>query len=114
MRGTDAIYLAPDQPATASSIWLHGLGADGHDFEPVVHELGLTARGIRVILPHAPERPVTINRDYVMRAWYDVRAPDFMRDQDAQSIRTSRYPTPHSVYPEEVQDIGRWLKEVLS
>jgi len=55
----------------ASVIWLHGLGADGHDFEPIVPELGLSAP-IRFVFPHAPERAVTINNGMRMRAWYDI------------------------------------------
>jgi len=51
-------------------IWLHGLGADGHDFEPVVQMLNLPH--IKFILPHAPYRPVTLNNGYEMRAWYDI------------------------------------------
>jgi len=55
----------------ASVIWLHGLGADGHDFEPIVPELGLRAP-LRFVFPHAPVRPVTINNGARMRAWYDI------------------------------------------
>jgi len=54
-------------------IWLHGLGADGHDFEPLVPVLGLPRRlAVRFVFPHAPERPVTINMGMRMRAWYDI------------------------------------------
>ena len=61
---------APD----AAVIWLHGLGADGHDFEPIVPELRLDpGLSIRFIFPHAPMMPVTINQGFVMRAWYDIR-----------------------------------------
>ena len=57
----------------AAVIWLHGLGADGHDFEPVVPMLGLPAGlAVRFVFPHAPVRPVTINMGMVMRAWYDI------------------------------------------
>ena len=57
----------------AAVIWLHGLGADGHDFEPIVPELGLPAtKPVRFIFPHAPARPVTINMGMRMRAWYDI------------------------------------------
>jgi phospholipase/carboxylesterase len=66
------IEIEPEQPAVASVIWLHGLGADGHDFEPVVPELHLPATlPVRFIFPHAPIRPVTINNGMEMRAWYD-------------------------------------------
>ena len=57
----------------AAVIWLHGLGADGHDFEPIVPELRLpAAKPVRFIFPHAPQRPVTINMGMRMRAWYDI------------------------------------------
>jgi phospholipase/carboxylesterase len=75
--------------ATATVIWLHGLGADGHDFESLVPELGQLERAVRFILPHAPERPVTINGGYVMRAWYDIRRPDLRVDADTIGIRAS-------------------------
>ena len=55
----------------ASVIWLHGLGADGHDFEPIVPELRLS-KPVRFVFPHAPVRPVTINQGMQMRAWYDI------------------------------------------
>jgi len=72
-------------------IWLHGLGADGHDFEPIVDELDLDALpAIRFVFPHAPTRPVTINGGYVMRAWYDIVSPDFsQRREDASGVRES-------------------------
>jgi phospholipase/carboxylesterase len=57
----------------AAVIWLHGLGADGHDFEPIIPELDLPAElRLRFVFPHAPLRPVTLNQGYVMRAWFDV------------------------------------------
>jgi phospholipase/carboxylesterase len=68
----DHIEIEPPSPATATVIWLHGLGADGHDFEPLVPELHLpNDHGIRFIFPHAPIRSVTINDGAEMRAWYD-------------------------------------------
>jgi phospholipase/carboxylesterase len=85
----DCVTLEPPVPATGLVVWLHGLGADGYDFVPFARELGLAERGLRVVLPHAPPRPVTINRGYVMRAWYDVRDPDFGRDPDDAGIRQS-------------------------
>ncbi len=70
----DAIVLAPAAPATASVIWLHGLGADGRDFVPIVPELGLPpSPGIRFVFPHAPVRAVTLNMGMRMRAWYDIK-----------------------------------------
>jgi phospholipase/carboxylesterase len=66
------IEIEPEANATATVIWLHGLGADGHDFEPLVPELHLPDdHGIRFIFPHAPVRPVSINNGEEMRAWYD-------------------------------------------
>lgn len=71
-------------------IWLHGLGADGHDFEPIVGELGLPEDlNIRFIFPHAPMMPVTINNGFVMRAWYDILEMDIGSKQDEIGIRNS-------------------------
>lgn len=72
-----------------SIIWLHGLGADGHDFEPVVDEIRLPC-AMRYIFPHAPMRPVTINGGFVMRAWYDIAGMDISAKQDADGIRASQ------------------------
>ena len=72
-------------------IWLHGLGADGYDFVPVVKELeGLGAPAARYVFPHAPMMPVTINNGFVMRAWYDIRTADLAHREDEQSIRASQ------------------------
>ncbi|MDJ0863562.1 MAG: alpha/beta fold hydrolase [Gammaproteobacteria bacterium] len=86
---TESVVIEPSGRATASIIWLHGLGADGHDFEPVVHQLRLADAGIRVTLPHAPRRPVTINGGVMMRAWYDITDPDLTKNPDAAGIRHS-------------------------
>lgn len=73
-----------------SVIWLHGLGADGHDFEPVVPELGLQRMpAVRFVFPHAPVRPVTLNGGMPMRAWYDISAISASRDQDEAGILQS-------------------------
>ncbi len=66
----DPIEITQSTTITASVIWLHGLGANGHDFEPIVNMLNCPH--IRFILPHAPERPVTLNQGYIMPAWYDL------------------------------------------
>lgn len=71
-------------------IWLHGLGADGNDFVPIVRELKLPPLGIRFVFPHAPMRAVTINGGFVMRAWYDILAQDLVRQEDERGIRESQ------------------------
>jgi phospholipase/carboxylesterase len=69
------VILNPSAAPAAAVIWLHGLGADGYDFVPVVEELKLPATlPVRFIFPHARQRPVTINNGYVMRAWYDIKS----------------------------------------
>lgn len=86
----NAVVIEPLSEHKASVIWLHGLGADGHDFEPIVPELGLPQdHGIRFIFPHAPTRPVTINGGMVMRAWYDIRSPEFGKQEDTDAIKDS-------------------------
>ena len=67
----DAVEIETGNNPVASVIWLHGLGADGHDFEPIVPELRLP-KPVRFVFPHAPIRPVTINNGMRMRAWYDI------------------------------------------
>lgn len=72
-------------------IWMHGLGADGNDFVPLVQELDLTGLpGIRFIFPHAKTMPVTINNGYVMRAWYDIVGTDIARREDETGLRASQ------------------------
>ena len=182
------IVIGPAGPVRASVIWLHGLGADGHDFEPIVPQLRLPeALGVRFVFPHAPHRPVTVNGGFVMRAWYDILSSDLQQQPDLDGIADSagylselvtqeiaqgvprerlvlalsayraqrtgsasglrvlqvhgtqdpvvplaaalqaraalqamgaevawhEYPMPHSVHPDEVADIGRWLRERL-
>src|ERR1044072_5713680 len=79
-----------DNPEIAV-IWLHGLGADGNDFVPIVQELDLTGLpGIRFIFPHARTMPVTINNGYVMRSWYDISNADLTRREDENGLRASQ------------------------
>ncbi len=86
----DAVVLAPASAATASVIWLHGLGADGNDFVPIVPELQLPpGLAARFIFPHAPVRPVTINNGMVMRAWYDIKELSASGAADEVGIRDS-------------------------
>ena len=85
-----AVTLEPGSAATASVIWLHGLGADGYDFVPIVAELRLPPScAVRFIFPHARVRPVTINNGYEMRAWYDIKALTREAGEDAAGIRES-------------------------
>ncbi|HDP88870.1 MAG TPA: carboxylesterase [Thioalkalivibrio sp.] len=75
---------------TACIVWLHGLGADGHDFEPIVPELDLPPDlSVRFLFPHAPVMPVTINGGLAMRAWYDFESLDFGLGENAEHIRAS-------------------------
>ncbi len=84
------IEINPKLPAQASVIWLHGLGADGHDFESIVPQLGLPQQtAIRFIFPHAPKRPITINGGLTMRAWFDVRGFSNATLQDEEGIKHS-------------------------
>jgi len=86
----DAVVLAPAGSATASVIWLHGLGADGNDFVPIVPEFRLPAgMAVRFVFPHAPVRPVTINNGMRMRAWYDILELSAGAAQDEAGIRES-------------------------
>ena len=89
---TIEIETAPNP--TAAVIWMHGLGADGNDFAPIVPELRIAnAPAIRFIFPHAPMMPVTINNGYVMRAWYDVSFGDLegkTRQADEKGVRASQ------------------------
>ena len=72
-------------------IWLHGLGADGNDFVPVVEQLALPNLGIRFIFPHAPMMPVTINGGFVMRAWYDILDAGLaLNEEDERGLRASQ------------------------
>jgi phospholipase/carboxylesterase len=86
----ETVEVEPRAPADASVLWMHGLGADGHDFEPLVPELGLPAApSVRFVFPHAPIRPVTINGGQRMRAWYDISGFDRGARQDEAGIRAS-------------------------
>ena len=86
----DAVVLAPATPASASVIWLHGLGADGHDFVPIVPELKLPAApGVRFVFPHARVRPVTLNMGMRMRAWYDIKTLTAEGRADEEGLRES-------------------------
>lgn len=84
------IELETSPNPSASVIWLHGLGADGNDFVPIIPELDLSGcPGIRFIFPSAPSMPVTVNGGYVMPAWYDIIGRDLMDQEDASGIQKS-------------------------
>ncbi len=86
-----AIELETGPQPRASVIVLHGLGADGNDFVPVCEQLDLTAAGaVRYVLPSAPERPVTLNGGYVMRAWYDILGLNGQGGEDEAGLRASQ------------------------
>jgi phospholipase/carboxylesterase len=85
---------------TRTVIWMHGLGADGHDFVPIVNQLGLPEQAdIRFIFPHAPITPVTINGGYEMRSWYDISSMDF---QEADRSN-----------PEDIARSSLWITQII-
>jgi len=85
-----AVTLRPSAAANAAVIWMHGLGADGYDFVPIVPELRLPAAlAVRFVFPHADVRPVTINGGYQMRAWYDIKALSAAGRDDAEGLDAS-------------------------
>jgi phospholipase/carboxylesterase len=87
----ETLELETGPRPTAAVIWLHGLGADGYDFEPIVPELRLPAApAVRFVFPHAPMRPVTINNGAVMRAWYDIVSLEGVRREDDAGVRASQ------------------------
>lgn len=87
----DNIEIETAPNPTVAVVWLHGLGADGNDFVPLVRELDLTGLpGIRFVFPHANTMPVTINGGYVMRSWYDIVATDLTRREDEGGLRASQ------------------------
>ena len=86
----DCVEIQPPADATASVIWLHGLGADGNDFVPIVPELGLDAHhSVRFVFPNAPHQAVTVNGGMRMPAWYDIKGVDIADKQDRDGIEAS-------------------------
>ena len=86
----ECVEVTTGEKPVGSVIWLHGLGADGHDFEPIVPELHLPAElALRFVFPHAPVRPVTINGGMRMRAWYDIVSLDAEGRADAKGVHES-------------------------
>jgi phospholipase/carboxylesterase len=81
------VEVEPERTADAAVIWLHGLGADGHDFAPIVPHLGLSSEiAVRFVFPHAPARPVTVNAGMIMPAWYDIRSITLRREIDEEGV----------------------------
>ena len=108
----DALVIETREPVDFSVIWLHGLGADGHDFEPIIPELNLPpTASIRFVFPHAPVRPVTINGGMRMRAWYDVVGFSPEDDQDSEGMLDSAARIREIIAQEQAQGIkaGRIL-----
>ena len=85
----ECIEIETAPAPTAAVIWLHGLGADGNDFVPIVPELDLSDMAIRFVFPHAPRQAVTINNGMVMRAWYDI-TDAAIRREDESGVRASQ------------------------
>jgi len=87
----ETILVTTKPICTHAIIWMHGLGADAHDFEPIVPELVKPSwPGVRFVFPNAPTRPVTVNGGHVMRAWYDIAGNDIAARQDETGLRASR------------------------
>jgi phospholipase/carboxylesterase len=103
----EGVEIETGRNPQAAVIWLHGLGADGHDFEPVVPELvQRSERALRFVFPHAPMRPVTLNAGYVMRAWYDIIAIDRRAAEDESGIRASQALITELIRRENARGIG--------
>ncbi|HEC30288.1 MAG TPA: carboxylesterase [Gammaproteobacteria bacterium] len=101
------IELEPEKPAEASVIWLHGLGADGNDFVPVIEALDLPdSPPIRFILPHAPVRPITLNGGQAMRGWYDIVGIGPEYPEDKEGIRSSQARLQSLIYKEQSRGIS--------
>ncbi|WP_292934383.1 alpha/beta hydrolase [Noviherbaspirillum sp.] len=102
----DTIELETAPDPRVSIIWLHGLGADGNDFVPIVQELDLTGcPPIRFVFPHAPVMPVTINNGYMMRAWYDILGMDLVQREDEAGLRKSQTMVEHLIAQEKSRGI---------
>lgn len=86
----ELVEIEPAADVRHSVIWLHGLGADGNDFAPLVRQWNLAEEtSTRFIMPHAPHRPVTVNNGMVMRAWYDITSSSLLQYEDENGIRAS-------------------------
>jgi phospholipase/carboxylesterase len=107
LKSLETISVETGKQPTHTIIWMHGLGADGHDFEPLVPELlddGMPA--LRFVFPHAPVRPVTINNGYQMRAWYDIAGIDRHSAEDPKGIAESAEAIGGLIHREHARGIG--------
>ena len=90
MSELDSIIIETDDQPNAAIIWLHGLGADGNDFVPIIDQLQLPSHlSVRFIFPHAPIRPITINQGYPMPGWYDISSMSIVEQEDETGIKES-------------------------
>ena len=90
MSELDSIIIETREQPDAAVIWLHGLGADGSDFVPIVEQLQLPSHyAFRFIFPHAPVRPITINQGYQMPGWYDISSLSIVEQEDEAGIKES-------------------------
>ena len=102
----DCIEHSTGPNPTHCVLWLHGLGADGHDFAPIVPELHLPASlSVRFVFPHATIQPVTINGGMAMRSWYDILTPNLVKREDEQGIRISEQAIAALIARENVRGI---------
>ena len=103
-----AVVMEPERAPDAAVIWLHGLGADGFDFVPIVPELGLPETlQPRFVFPHAEVRPVTLNGGMAMRAWYDILSLDRGGEQDEAGIRASAARVDALIAEQEAAGVAR-------
>lgn len=103
MSNLETIIIETSQPIQQSVIWLHGLGADGHDFAPIVPELNIP--NTRFIFPHAPHQPITMNNGYEMRAWYDLYGLTLQTKQDEAGMRAMQQEIESLIEAEQAQGI---------
>jgi phospholipase/carboxylesterase len=103
MSNLETIIIETSQPIQQSVIWLHGLGADGHDFAPIVPELNIP--NTRFIFPHAPHQPITMNNGYEMRAWYDLYGLTLQTKQDEAGMRAMQQEIELLIEAEQAQGI---------
>ena len=90
MSELDSIVIETQEQPDAAVIWLHGLGADGNDFVPIIDQLQLPSHlAIRFIFPHAPVRPISINQGYQMSGWYDISSLSIVEEEDVAGIKES-------------------------